>query len=253
VLRVRAKSEHQAAKIAFDEIDLNRAIWNILGNSSMEWGFGSEFRPINKVRLGRIHTVHNLRDKDAAPSVWTEPNFVPVPIYSPQLPDVFRENAKKLQELLAIANYKAELQKALLLYVRALDEQDPSNALIKLWTAQELLTCPPGVADHERVVDRSSFLFRNKHLHRQILNHLRERRNKLVHSGFEGSQTKICCYQLQGYFRKLFYFHNSNHKLFNSLQEANEFLDLPTEVKELERRARVLDHAKEFVSEKPKA
>jgi hypothetical protein len=252
ILRVTAKSEHQAAKFAFDEIDLNRAIWNLLGNFSMETSFTHVLRPINRVRIGRFHTVHSVTSSGAAPSVWTEPNFVDNTVYKPESPDVFQEKGRLLVTRITQASYDEVLKKALLLYVRALDEQDPANALFKLWGALEHLASPPGVADYERVVSRTSFLFEERELHRQVLNHLRERRNSFVHSGHEGSQTRICCYQLQNYFRTLFYFHTSKSKLFNTIEQANEFLDLPTDPWELERRRKVLVQAKKFVSPQTK-
>lgn len=126
--------------------------------------------------------------------------------------------------------------------MRALDESDPNTAFIRLWGALEMLVVP-GQADYAKLVQRCAFLFNDTEFHRQLLEHLREYRNTNVHAGEESEQARTHCYQLQIYFVALLRFHLGNAKFFQSLDEANLFLEFPPDEKELKRRSQLIDKA----------
>lgn len=81
-----------------------------------------------------------------------------------------------------------------------------------------------------------------------MLEYLREYRNANVHAGEEYEEAKTCCYQMQFYFFELILFHLRNAEIFDTLQESNMFLDLPTDKTELEIRKKHIEKAIEFVS-----
>jgi hypothetical protein len=208
---------------------------------------GRSWEPINSIRLGAIHTVHKPTGAIADSPVWFEPYHAAAKINQPAKNELLqkrvRDYHRRLEKL--TPNYKQSLVDALVLYVRAFDEWNQTTAFLRLWTAFESLLSP-GHGDYEAIVRRSSFLWDDVPYHAQTLEHLREFRNSCVHSALDVENAKTHCYQLQQYFRNLVHFHLGQAGRFISLDQSNEFLDLPTEVTELERRRAVLTRALRF-------
>lgn len=246
IISVKAKSSYQAMTKALRTIDIQRGVWCLLGNVRMEF-VGIEWTPINVVRLGGAHTVH-LPDGTPAPSaVWFEPNYATAQPFRPANIQVFKKNSAYVLRRIFASRYSERLCEALLRFVRALDERDQNHALIKLWGALEELTCPDS-ANYELLTRRCSYCFKDTQYHRQMLEHLREYRNQAVHAGNSGTSAKTHCFQLQYYFFQLFFFHLRNVKVFSSLDEANQFLDLPVDKESLLFRKRMVEKAIRFVS-----
>ena len=246
VIHVRAKNPYGTVTKVLRTIDLQRAILCLLCNYRMEYR-GIEWIPINVIRLGGCHTVHYLDGKMATETVWFEPNYTEAPIYHlPQDNDLQKNLSYGLRRLFK-SKYAAQLSDALLRYVRALDERDQNNAFIKLWGAVEALTSP-GEAKYDLVIRRCSFLCPDTLYHRQILEHLREYRNQSVHAGDQSDVAKVHCFQLQRYFYNLIFFHLANVYEFASLDEANQYLDLPPDKGTLLKQKRMRQKALRFVS-----
>ena len=246
IVSVIAKTPFGAITKALRALDAQRAIWCLFGNSGMEI-IGQEWKPINVVRLGSEHTIHHPDGSMANGEVWFEPNYAVASIYRPSRLLDFRKNTKWAMRRLTSAQYGTALTEALLRYVRALDERDQNNAFIKLWGAVESITSPE-VAKYDLLIQRCSFLFNDTQYHKQILEHLREYRNSSVHAGDQNELAKSHCFQLQYYFVQLFLFHLRNGQVFSSLDEANQFLDLPPDKAKLLARQRMIQKALKFVS-----
>lgn len=245
IIKVKAKTVHGAMTKALRGIDLQRAVWCLLSNARME-RVGLEWNPINKVRLGSMHTVHNADGTVSGEQVWFEPNFAATSILVVEKPEMFRKNSSYVWRRIKASTYPAPLYDALLRFVRALDERDQNTAFLRLWGALESLTSPDR-ANYDNVVRRCAFLHEDARYHEQIMEHLREYRNASVHSGDQGENAKTHCFQLQMYFFYLIRFHLQNAGFFQTLDEANSFLDLPPDKYVLARRKRLLDKAMRFV------
>lgn len=76
-------------------------------------------------------------------------------------------------------------------------------------------------------------MFAERPYYAQVLEHLREYRNRNVHVGHEIEDLDYHCYQLQMFFKEAVFFYLSNYKIFPSLILANRFLDLPSGYEEL--------------------
>lgn len=246
IVTVTAKSNFGAMTKALRTLDIQRAIWCLLCNSQMEI-IGQAWDPINAIRLGSIHTVHNPDGLLASQEVWFEPNFTQARIFQHNRVDMLRKNSTYALGALAQCPYRGALTEALLRYVGALDERDQNTAFIRLWGAIEALTSP-GFAIYDQVVRRCSFLFRDSQYHQQILEHLREYRNQSIHAGDQSDNAKTHCFQLQLYFYHLIWFHLRNVGFFTSLEETNAFLDLVPSKTTLLRRKQLIQKAIRFVS-----
>jgi Apea-like HEPN len=245
-VKVQAKSPKAALNKALRALDLQRSLWCLMENPRMESPFsGSTFSPINAVRLGSQHTLHPSSGDQGASAIWFEPNFAVASICRFAEPDVVKKKARLALQGISKSPYGERLISALVRFVRALDERDPNVAFIRLWSALESLTTPD-LADYEKTVRRCAFLFQNGEYHRQLLEHLREYRNSYVHAGEDSDLARTHCFQLQLYFVHLIWFHLVNAKTFRSLDEANRFLDSPTDRVELERRLKLARKALRF-------
>ncbi len=244
IVTVQAKDNISAASKCLRGLDIQRAIWCMFANASTEL-IGDAWKPINRIRHGQIQTVHNHYGKSDINTIWFEPNYLEITPYSSHNTDLFSDNSKWAASQLEKSKYSNNIKEALLRYVRALDEKDQNTALIRLWGAIECLAAP-GNRNYDQITKRCSFLFSEAEYHRQVLEHLREYRNKNVHAGEENDSAKLNCYQLQYYFRELILFHLRNVNEFDNLDEANQYLDLPTNNKLLAQRKVLIDKAIKF-------
>lgn len=246
IVELRAKSPFEAMTKALRALDLLRALWNLRCNPQMEIVYNN-WNPINKIRLGSIHTIHNKSGEIASDQVWFELNFAEATSFKPDHPEHLRKLTNASLKKLKNCTYSEALSSALLRYVRALDERDFTTALLHLWGAIESLTSPD-IANYEQVVRRCSFIFRETEYHQQLLEHLRESRNQSIHTGDQCETARINCLQLQRYFYHLMFFHLGSTHFFKGLSEANEFLDLPRNADELKRKKEFASKALRFRS-----
>ena len=182
IIPVKAKSSEVAYSTAIRALDIYRAIWCLHSNVRLEI-IGQSWKPINRIRLGSIHTIHE-KNGAAQHDFWFEPNNFYVQEYKPKHPENVKKNIRTIVRRLNGCSYREALYSALIQYVRALDESNPSSALLRLWSAVERLTSP-GKGVNENVVRRCAFLRAEPDIAVQELEHLRICRNRFTHEGIE--------------------------------------------------------------------
>lgn len=243
---VSAKSEEVAVNRALRALDLLRGIMCIHGNPQFQLTFGGTDRsPINVIRFGSIQTLHA---KDGAPVgdfFWYEPDYKEARIFKFKKIDVVKKNIRKSLIMISRSRFGRSIADSAIRYVRALDEPNSSVAFLRLWGALEMLLTP-GKADYDLLIERCSFLFVDREYVRQVMMHLRERRNATVHTGHDVSEARTNCYILQMYFVDVFLFFLLNSRDYRSLVEIHELLDMPRSKDEISRRRKILRHATKF-------
>ena len=247
-VKLRDKSPQAAAQQGIDRIDFLRGILALHVNLAMQVTFGGSatYEPINRVRCGGVHTIHKPNGEMAVDAVWFEPNFRPAKIHTFKNSDNLFRIVKVSLARIQSCPYRKKLISALVRSARAMDEPDSNTAFVKLWSALESLMTPDQ-ADYDKFVRRTAFLYTDTDYHRQILEHLREYRNASVHSGIEADDARTNCFILQEYFRTAVHFYIANARIFASLEEAHEFLDLPPGRDALQGKLRLLRKALAFV------
>lgn len=240
---LEAKSEAAAYAVASRNIDAYRALWCLRCNPTMEI-IGIDWNPINVIRLGPIHTIH-MDDGLCASQIWFEPYHSPASAYAPKDFLSTRKFINSCLTRLRNCPYQEAVKASLVVYVRALDEWNQSNALIRLWSALEMLASP-GHGNYDAVIRRCAFLWTDADFATQTLEHLRDYRNGLIHLGAERAEAKSHCFQLQQHYRALVYFHLGQSGRFRTLDDANRFLDLPNNLTELKVLELSLRRAKRF-------
>ena len=244
IAAVVAKTPALALTSALRSIDIYRALWCLFCNTQMEM-IGQAWIPINAVRLGAIHTIHIPGGESAGDEFWFEPHHPLKDSYKPRDLAIIRRRVVAVLRKIDSCPYREDLIAALLLFVHALDEWNQTTAFIRLWSALERLASP-GHGDYDAVVRRCSFLWKDVEFAVQTLEHLREYRNGFIHAGTESTSAKTYCFQLQQQFRTLMFFHIGSAGRFGSLQEANAFLDLPSDSSALQKMSKTISLAKRF-------
>jgi hypothetical protein len=230
-VHIKARSIYEAADKSFQSLDLIRGIWNLGLNrlTYLSLSFGSKPKPINKIVLGPFHTLHEPGGKLSTEGFWYDPHFN----YSMELYKCDKKEdynyllsfAKWTRNKLKLCLYNNEISEAILRYVRALDYSDYDVAFLKLWSVLEMLTNTIKES-YDKTIKRTIFLYRDHEFHYQVLNHLRDYRNKSVHGSSGDEEVKTYIYQLKGYIEELLIFHLTNKMKFATLAAAAEFLDL---------------------------
>lgn len=248
-IHVSARTIHNAANKALESIDFLRGIWNWSINRQQysRFSWGGLPKPVNKIILGPIHTLHESNGKIAAERHWWyEPTYLgPIKNYS-----INREELERLYKSLEFVKskiknhkYPIPIKNAFIRYTRALDYRDWSVAFLKMWGIIELLTDATNKSN-EIAVKRAAFLFSDREYTFQLLTQLREFRNSSVHYDKENSEIEAYLYQIKFYVENLIGYHLNNN--FDSLEEAAEFLDSPYQIEEIRKKIKKLQRAKHF-------
>ena len=234
VAKTLAKTEHDAANNMLDAIDLLRGIWNLHINKLLVISFGGRQKPINQITLGALHTLHKDDGSIATDTYWYDPEHFKNHTKVDFLNNSYKtlEFTKKVRGKLKTSRYKIEVESAIIRYVRALDSQDHNISFIKLWGVLEYLTSTLRDS-YDKTIKRTVFHYADRDYHKQVLEHLRQYRNKSVHFGTGESDIQTHVYQLKRYVELLLRFHIENHFKFDSISQAAKFMDLPPDIIDL--------------------
>ncbi len=257
VITLQAKSTNAAAEKAIDSIDLIRGIWNLFYNKGrVTRHFGGKPKPVNKFVLGPLHTLHLANGKCATSDWWYESDYrAPLDTHDLTKEDVHNPSKKlknmykfqdKVRKHLEQCNYKSDIEDAIIKYTHALDFINRENTFLRLWSVLELLTNTRPNESHNVTVKRVSFLFKDREYTLQILNHLKDHRNRAVHAGSGSHNIETLMFQLKRYVEALLYFHIFNKYSFKNLEAAAHFLDLPSDPETLESRIQMMCNAKKL-------
>jgi hypothetical protein len=148
--------------------------------------------------------------------------------------------------LLKKCKYSSEIEEAIVNYTGALDLTNYENAFLRLWSILEHLT-NTGYDSYKVTIRRASFLFEEEEYTRQVLKHLKDYRNRSVHLGTRDRNIETFLFQLKEYIEALLSFHLANKFRFNSIAEAGEFMDLPTDRKTLDSKIKMMIYAKDYL------
>ena len=246
LIDVRARSDTEAGNIALDYLDFVRGQWNLWLNSAVSLKLTAGKRqPVNQVRLGPLHTLHNQNGDLVEENFWWyEPNYI-----DPGKSADLSQNSNSLKKfsincrrMLAGSGLKECAIEGLIRYTRALDHWNLETCYIELWSTLEYLTNSDRNAN-EPTIRRAASLYGNYQLALEIAKHLRERRNRLIHSAEQNEDVEILIYQLKNYVEHLLRFYISNQFKLNSRNEVSQFLDQPHDVGVLRRRMKLTQDA----------
>jgi hypothetical protein len=243
-ISLKSKDKMDAFHSAIYELDFVRAVHALNVNPRAQFTFGIQNSgPLNKIMLGGLHSLHlksgALADKDL---YWYERNYRVKKVAVIKTPSALAKISKDIMARVALHKNGSAIKSAMVRYVRAFDEHDKNVVIQKLWAALESVVSP-FENNAESIVRRCSFMFADRDYHAQILEHLREYRNRNVHTGHEVEDLDYHCFQLQVFFKEAISFYIGNYKVFPTLAVANKFLDLPSGFDELKHLQMCVDKA----------
>lgn len=254
-IRIKARSPYEAADEALDTIDELRGLWNLFFNRqrAIRISLGSK-EPINTILLGPLHSLHKPRGELATETFWYELSYR-APVRVVHLGRRYTQLVQfysNLQGLLRRSHYRTEMRNAIVRYARALDDRDWHASYLRLWGVLENLTAMGRKGNYDVLVRRSAGVFREFEYMREVLNVLRDQRNRVVHASSISEEIETYLYQLKRCVEGLIEFHLGNSFRFKSIQQATEFLDLPPARHDLDHKARLIEYAQQYRGYKPR-
>ena len=254
---VRAKSVYWAVETALDSLNFFRGMLNYVINYGQQtFSFGvANRKPINKILLGPIHTLHKPNGEIAVKDIhWFEEEYQESlqPYYDNSIVnsvaqfDRIIKTVYEIRKNIQKSKIKEELRNAILLYNNALDSYNYEVSYIKLWAALELLTATGQDDNHKVTIRRAAFIFNNPEQEKMHLELLRNFRNNLVHRGYMNAKLEIFVYDLKLYVEKLLRFLIFNQSRFESFSDVGYFLDRNIEPDKLDQNSKLINFAKKI-------
>jgi len=258
-IAVRAKSTHQATEKALSSLNVFRGMLNYCvnyGQQSFSFG-GMSRKPINKILLGPIHTLHKPNGKMAVDDLfWFEEGYrQPLRPYHNNTIGQFDKILKLIREIrknIQKTKIREKLQDAILLYNDALDTYNYEISYIKLWAVLELLTATGQDDNHKVTIRRTAFIFNDPEGEKVHLELLRNFRNELVHRGYMNAKLELFVYDLKLYVEKLLRFLIFNNSKFRSFGDVGYLLDRSTNFEELNKKAGLVKLAQNLNKQREK-
>lgn len=226
-VRTKARSNDEAGEKMLDAINILRGIWNLQTNYQI--ALHDKDRPINRIVLGALHSLHEQNGALINDIYWYQPDYIKNYSKINLTEEGFFKSSNKIRNKLKKLKYRNEIENAIIRYVNSLDSKNYNVSFIELWSLIETLTSTLR-DNYEKTINRAVFLFKDREYHKQVLEHLRQYRNRYVHSGSEHSDLDILIYQLKYYVEVLLLFLIDNPYRFSGLQEASDFMDLNPDV-----------------------
>ena len=185
--RVSARDPGDAIHIGIDYLDTIRGVMNYLNGGRGIMLDGRKGKPFNDIRLGPTHTVHDFKGVAATDIIWYDPYYQEWGAFNP--PTRIRENLiasiRTVRKYIKSKVFSSTLEEVFRRHARAFDHSDLSVSMTKAWSLLEMLT-DTGRESYDTTVSRAAFLYSPENeIHEQLLQHLRESRNQIIHIGTE--------------------------------------------------------------------
>jgi hypothetical protein len=247
-IHVSARSESHAAEVALETLHLVRGIWNWCHNrQQLTRESSGKTWPVNRIVPGPLHTLHQPGGKLATQTWWYEGGYCgPLRVYNPsgEVQGMYKF-LRSVRNRLARCRYPGVIRQAIVRYTIALDLQDWDAAFLKLWSVLELLTASSRQAT-DVTIKRTAFIYEDREYVVQLLKHLADYRNRFVHADKSDSRIETCLYQIKNFVEALLSFHLQSRYRFESMGQATEFLDLPSQRGVIESRLKMMKYAHRF-------
>jgi hypothetical protein len=212
-------------------LDLIRGIWSLLATYQRgTWSLSAvpQRKWIGVIHVGPVKTIHNPDRSLHSQLYWHEAIYVEdAKVFRPPMGwEAFEADRIRITEMIDARPYKADLKALLVRYVNALDQSDLDVAFLMLWSLLERITDTVG-GRYEETITRTIAPFTDRARNRQLLNHMRMRRNLLVHSAATTSYVDQLCYATKAFVDAHLMTLIRNSMGVKSLREYGDFLSLP--------------------------
>jgi hypothetical protein len=252
LVATRGRSIAEAHEKAIDALDGLRGIWNLYLNNGNDWRISNQLpRPVNRILLGPVQTLHFPSGQLAHENFWYDPGYVG-PIGRTHLsPDdlgaiikfetFFRKQIRRLSDHSSFIDL-------IVRYCRALDDRNLQTCFVSLWTLLEMLTGTDAGMSLDVTIKKTARHFKNPDVHLLNLQHLRGHRNRIVHRHEEPHQMEELVFHLKYYVESMILACALNRFRFGSIADFQKFLDLPLDSNLIAQRALLYQKAHRWIS-----
>lgn len=249
VVSVRGKTPAEAGWQALDTVDYYRALWNLRLNSQCYWRMSSgAVNPVNRIVLGPLQTLFTS-DLTLIDDQWWHDQGYRGPHKVLDVTDIWgdlRRYDLRARKKINASPCKDMIVDGLLRYVRALDGRDYESVFLKLWSLLEHLTQNNKDKKDVTIIRRAAFVWKDHEFNKEILLHLKEIRNRMVHLDHFGGRGETVVYQLKRYVEAMLAFHIGSGGKFKSKEQVWHFLDLDPNPKNLSDRSGLIKRGIKF-------
>lgn len=249
------RTPEEAFYSATESLETIRAIWNFRENVVLIHQTNSPTdKPVNKFRLGPFQSIHHPNGSLASRYFWYQQPYLATDY--PGTPYRFSKNEwqqkqkyeRRFRNSINKIPYQEQFIEILREYNSSLDRPDVENNFLRLWTMLENLT---GINEdpklqYDSLIQRASFIWRERKTTKIILEHLRQARNNFVHQSVSHEEIRTCFYQLLWIVNKLIEFHFHSAGKFKSIEELGHFLQLTKDETTLKRHIKLRQYALNF-------
>ena len=255
-IKTNGRTTNEAVDKALDALNYLRGVWTLFASyGKVTLRFGAPRRdPIGVIHSGPVHTLHHPDGTLVNDGYWYDSDYVEdqrlfVPKNGWERIEQNRrwafKNIKKLP-------YRDDLVAILARYAVALDHSNLDLAFLQVWSILEKITDTIG-GPYDKTIDRTIWMFTDRQVAKERLEHLRLRRNQYVHSARSSSGRQEDSYMVKSFVDPHLLSLIRNDFGVDSLEEYGEFLSLPTTVSVLKARRQMLDTAINIQDMKKKA
>lgn len=227
-IELEARTSTEAIDLGLGKLNLIRGFWNYSVNRRLGSRIQSGKRDsINTIRLGPLHTLHNEDGSLVDNHYWFEDNYKAESANNSirdkweYISNEFSHFQKCFKNSIA----DIDLDSFVIFYSNALDTNDYNSAYLKLWTMLEQLTAT-GNTSYDKTISRTLFFYKDDKFNKEVLEHLRIVRNKMIHFGEIRDDIEPQLFQLKRIVERVFLFHINNLNYFKNIQEIGQYLDI---------------------------
>lgn len=228
-VELKARSEFEAFEVGITALDFLRSLWNFrLNRSVLSRTYSGAIKPVNLIRLGPVHSLHRPSGELFSSTFWYEPLY-PSEFDAEKL-DKWEQVEQERADIAGLLDkhaYRSFVRDAFVRYTRSLDSTDHESVFLKLWSLLECLTAIDDDENYGEVIKRVLFIHADEDYHRQVLEHIRARRNASVHRGEASSNVETHNYQLKLYVERLMIYQLNSGTTFKSAADAGLLLSKP--------------------------
>jgi hypothetical protein len=239
------KTMSEAFARGIDALTLLRSLWTLFSTfGAWRYAFGIQSpKPLGAIHPGPLHTLH---EPSGTPfeECWFEPDYTKdLKLFKAtdgwdQLEKKRRWALGRLRKL----RYREDLESLLCRYAIALDQTNFDVAFLQMWGILEKLTDTVG-GNYDETIRRSTWMFTNRDLAREMLGTLRLRRNQLVHAAKSADDRDQIVYLVKSFVEPHLLHLLRNDFSVTGIDEYGKHLALPTSLQELGERKKRIGHA----------
>ena len=244
IVSTTSPGPRKALKKCIDALDLLRALLSMKYNDSRENFLNSyACEPPNMRILGKYATLHTETGESVPDLYWFNPHYVKVSPFHIVTKDesIIKKEINRffsqLDKLKVKVEDRKKIKRAMIRFLYAYDHTDYTSTIIEGWGSLEYLVLNENEFNTAAIVRRCSLILAKDtlkdKLYEQHMNSIREYRNRIVHDRELPEASLIVCYQLQRIFYKIIRFYLDYADEFDTLEKINEYLDLPSNISEL--------------------